>query len=641
MTTISLRGRGARGEGVADVARRTGTIAGIPVASDATDEQVMDALTDGLEEVVAAASYSVIEPVAVTTTANITLSGEQTIDGVATSASRVLVKNQSSGAANGIYVSGAGAWTRATDFDTSGEVVTGAFVQVEGGSQAGGWVLVTAGTITVGTTAQTWRPFSYRSASKVPFLPAGTGAVARTVQSELRDWIKPHQFGADPTGAVNSDDAFNAAIDYAVSVGRGLDLMGGSFKLSSGAVNFARAGPHIRGGGATLTFTGTGRAFVLDQGGADGEFLEGMSVEDIVIVGNANTTDGFYARGVVRSVFRNIEVRNVGGKAFHIKHGVSSHYDGLRYSPAVGETAYATHGLYLDNNGAGYYTANCLFSNPIMEDFAGVGCQLADATGNLFHGGTFEACTTGLVISAASDHNRFDSLWCEANTSADVVVSGNLNGFINPRLGSSSSGLNVQIQADGDGTWFAGGGYIRAVSMASGSIGTTFHGVGVDENLSGTIGFQGTGSYSRVGVKKIDGSLNVVGMYDDVIGNTGTFTLTVDQGGAVAATASASYSKVGRNVTVTGDCAITGSGSAASIVVGGLPASLAPETLGARTTMGTFFIVDNGTATYTGVVMRESDSTFSFRKADGSAVNFALANGDTVAFALSYMAGDV
>lgn len=70
----------------------------------------------------------------VATTANITLSGEQTIDGVLTSASRVLVKNQSTGANNGIYVSGGGAWTRATDYDQSSEIGAGTFCAILAGS---------------------------------------------------------------------------------------------------------------------------------------------------------------------------------------------------------------------------------------------------------------------------------------------------------------------------------------------------------------------------------------------------------------------------------------------------------------------------------------------------------------------------
>lgn len=72
------------------------------------------------------------------TTANITLSGEQTIDGETTSTSRVLVKNQTLPAENGIYTSGAGAWTRTTDADTYAELV-----------QA--YVLVTTGTANEGT----------------------------------------------------------------------------------------------------------------------------------------------------------------------------------------------------------------------------------------------------------------------------------------------------------------------------------------------------------------------------------------------------------------------------------------------------------------------------------------------------------
>lgn len=79
--------------------------------------------------------------VACATTANITLSGEQTIDTVLTSASRVLVKNQTNATENGVYVSAAGAWTRATDADTWTEITSQA-VYTTGGSAniAKSWV---------------------------------------------------------------------------------------------------------------------------------------------------------------------------------------------------------------------------------------------------------------------------------------------------------------------------------------------------------------------------------------------------------------------------------------------------------------------------------------------------------------------
>jgi hypothetical protein len=71
------------------------------------------------------------------TTANVTLSGEQTIDGVLTSAGRILVKDQTDATENGIYVTGAGAWSRSTDADTDAEVLQGMTVFVESGTVNG------------------------------------------------------------------------------------------------------------------------------------------------------------------------------------------------------------------------------------------------------------------------------------------------------------------------------------------------------------------------------------------------------------------------------------------------------------------------------------------------------------------------
>lgn len=96
--------------------------------------------------------------VAVATTGNITLSGLQTIDGYLTpSGIRVLVKDQTTPAENGIYVTASGAWTRAADAVT-GNLGTNATVMVDRGTANVGkrFRLETLGTITVGTTAQSW-----------------------------------------------------------------------------------------------------------------------------------------------------------------------------------------------------------------------------------------------------------------------------------------------------------------------------------------------------------------------------------------------------------------------------------------------------------------------------------------------------
>lgn len=93
--------------------------------------------------------------VRVATTANITLSGTQTIDGIAVVAGdRVLVKDQTTASQNGIYVVAAGAWARSADANTISELA-GAVVSVDSGTTNGGMRFDTdlKTTDTLGTTS--------------------------------------------------------------------------------------------------------------------------------------------------------------------------------------------------------------------------------------------------------------------------------------------------------------------------------------------------------------------------------------------------------------------------------------------------------------------------------------------------------
>jgi hypothetical protein len=97
-------------------------------------------------------------PCRVATTANITLSGTQTIDGVAVVAEdRVLVKDQTAGADNGIYVVKSSAWVRAKDFNGNQEVVRGTRIYVTDGTAGQGeyTVLNTSSPVVIGTDTLT------------------------------------------------------------------------------------------------------------------------------------------------------------------------------------------------------------------------------------------------------------------------------------------------------------------------------------------------------------------------------------------------------------------------------------------------------------------------------------------------------
>ena len=107
-------------------------------------------------------------PCRVATTAAITLSGLQTIDGVVlNSGDRVLVMNQADQTTNGIYNCLAGAWTRDTDFNTSLLIIQGTLILITEGLVSSGIIyqLTTANPITLGTSNLTFVLYDYTNVS--------------------------------------------------------------------------------------------------------------------------------------------------------------------------------------------------------------------------------------------------------------------------------------------------------------------------------------------------------------------------------------------------------------------------------------------------------------------------------------------
>jgi len=177
-------------------ATTTGTISTQP--SGATDIVNLLALQSY------AAGISWKQPCAVATLTNITLSGLQTIDGYTTLAGdRVLVKNQSTAANNGIYLAASGAWTRSLDADTWNELIC-AISFIEYGTQAGGaWFCTAQPGGTLGVTAVNWSQFTTSATYS-----AGTGlTLTGTVFSITNTGIAANTYGsatATPVLTVNA-----------------------------------------------------------------------------------------------------------------------------------------------------------------------------------------------------------------------------------------------------------------------------------------------------------------------------------------------------------------------------------------------------------------------------------------------------
>ena len=207
----------------------------VPTASVAFNSQNITGLLDGVNPQDAATKSQVDVAQAgldakdscrvATVGTSLTLSGEQTIDGITTTTDRILVKDQSTASQNGIYVTATGAWARATDADANAEVTSGLYTFITEGTTLGGqgFVLTTDDPITVGITNLTFSQFS-----GVGDLVAGTGitktvntiAIDSTVTTLIGTQILTNKTLTSPTintSAISGGNAENLTIGSSVA----------------------------------------------------------------------------------------------------------------------------------------------------------------------------------------------------------------------------------------------------------------------------------------------------------------------------------------------------------------------------------------------------------------------------------------
>lgn len=229
-----------------DVAWGTNKITGVKdptAAQDAATKNYVDSVATGLDVKASVKMSSVANiPGTYNATAGTSGRGQFTamantaIDGIALVANdRILIKDQSSGAQNGIWVittvgSGVnGVWDRATDFDQDAEVTSGAFTFVSQGTvNAGtGWVLTTADPIIIGGGSGTVLAFSQFSSTGTILAGAGLLKTGSTIDAVAG---ATPATSAGPGGGLkmNADDmvidATVVARKYNTTVGDGVAL---------------------------------------------------------------------------------------------------------------------------------------------------------------------------------------------------------------------------------------------------------------------------------------------------------------------------------------------------------------------------------------------------------------------------------
>lgn len=458
-------------------------------STDAVSKAYVDSVAQGLD-----AKGSVVAA----TTASITLSGLQTIDGVSITANmRVLVKNQSNATENGIWVASASAWTRADDMST-GDEFPGAFTFVEQGTTYAdtGWVQ-TADNVTVGTTPITWVQFSSAGQftagdglqlnglvfSVNPNL-AGNGlaynAGVMSVNVNTATLVISGDSIDIAAGGVTNAMLQNSGITFtgtsgstSVSLGSALSIVG------SGAVSTAGAGGSITISVANATTTSTGLAsfsatnFAVTDGAVSikaggvnlttdvtgtlpavngGTGLSSYAVGDLVF---ANTTQTLSTLAATGTGFALISA-GAGTAPTYGKIGLTTHVDGTLAVANGGtgrSTLAATQLLVGDGTNAVAQSANLKF-----EAAANVGGYT----------NTANVLTVGGASIATSGN---DTVITANGTNGNIVLVPNGTGFVD--IGGPNSGSSSLGSSNGENLNITGGAALNLTANTTLTLATT------------------------------------------------------------------------------------------------------------------------------------------------------------------------
>ncbi|CAB4131029.1 Pectate lyase superfamily protein [uncultured Caudovirales phage] len=294
------------------------------------------------------------------------------------------------------------------------------------------------------------------TSNTVAYTPAGTGAVATTVQTKERQIISVFDFFtaaqiADVnscTASIDTRDAINAAIEYAYTFvvtqtvfdeygwqsrgGATIYFPPGKYLTSSGPIQI-RPNVSLKGNGkssSVIYSTYNGIICEVKQASKSGEYNQaGITIQDLMVIGNRATTstqtafdlqrpvgmkmigvvinscssDGMILREVSNSTFIDVEIANCGGCGLRIMQGST----GL---PSNANTFISPRILYNDGDGL------------ILQE---------QVNGNTFIGGSIERngyATTGVgfynvkITSNSYQPNHFIDLWTEGPCDAHVLM---------------------------------------------------------------------------------------------------------------------------------------------------------------------------------------------------------------------------